>query len=142
MNERIFSSNETYCIAGITYRQLDHWCTKDVFGDHVKYVQSGNSREFTLCDVIVAYVVGVFHRDLTELDGRKSVALGANTALYRKIADKVREIGLRDTYVVVFGNSRLTIEVDSTELMSRYHDLCQTETTAAIDKIEEVFQLD
>lgn len=126
MHNTRYSSDETCRLAGVTYRQLDHWCTKDVFGNHVQFLQSGHRREFTWDDVTVAYVLSVLHRDLISLDGRKNVSLGSNTALYRKIAELVRDKGMHDTYVVRIGdNSRLTIEVDFTDLMSRSREKTQ-----------------
>lgn len=116
-----FSSEDVYTLADVTYRQLDHWCTNDVYGSHVVRLGSGRRREFTWDDVVVTYVLGVYYHDVSTLEG---YTMGTYTAMYKKIAEQVRQRGMRYTFTVRLGKyTTFTIEIDYTDLLARLRAL-------------------
>lgn len=49
-------------IAGITYRQLDHWCTTGHLTPFKNAGGSGDTRRFLFSDVVVAATIGYWQR--------------------------------------------------------------------------------
>src|SRR4029077_11105979 len=48
-----FSAEEVTELAGITYRQLDHWIRNNhIQGEHLKDLGQGHARSFNLSDVV------------------------------------------------------------------------------------------
>lgn len=62
MSETFVPSQEVARRAGVTYRQLDYWCSSDLFGDDKVGRGSGTRRRFTKVDVELATLLGEVSR--------------------------------------------------------------------------------
>jgi DNA-binding transcriptional MerR regulator len=66
-----FSAEEVTELAGVTYRQLDHWIRNNhLTADHLKDLGSGHPRSFSLSDLVEVAVM----QALTDVGFRVGVA--------------------------------------------------------------------
>lgn len=92
---------------GLTYRKLDHWCRRGVFGADMMRPGSGSSRDFTSEDAYIAKVLGRVSLAMDEWsDGR-----GGCVPIYAAIATDLRS-GSRDITIVLSDGVRLSVNVN------------------------------
>jgi hypothetical protein len=85
---RTYSTVQALRHSGATYRQLDHWCTYDLFGEERRGAGSGNRRPpYTIEDVVVMGALARVSSAFAAVDRRN----GASVELLRQVADLVRE---------------------------------------------------
>lgn len=77
-----FSSLQVAEMAGITYRQLDHWVRVGIIGvERVRYVGSGQPRRWTLEEVYrLKAMVERYNEALATIDAFRSGAMWEQTA--------------------------------------------------------------
>lgn len=86
--KQTYSTKEVATLAGVTYRQVDHWCSKGVLGeDFAKPLGSGHSRTFTEEDVLAIIACGFIFNFIVKVTGNRNSSL----ALYRRIASDSRD---------------------------------------------------
>lgn len=93
---------------GLTYRMLDFWCHKGVFGDRVSAGSgSGYRRNFTAQDLAIARVLARFSVTFGEWTGRR----GGPVEIYRAIADQMRSGNTAVAIVELGGGVTLSVDV-------------------------------
>ena len=60
--DRLLTAKDVVSVAGITYRQLDHWCREKRLTPFIGALRSGVPRRFRFEDVVVAATLGHWQR--------------------------------------------------------------------------------